>query len=284
VGYRMAHARAFVMAVSIVATSATFGVGQTPFFPIQQQNSSLTPMPGASQQMPPKTPGVWRPDPEPKDEPPVPPHLQLIPQWYPSPPPANYTTSSCNFNVWCGEERFAPDFSTAQVLLGGYTTRPGFGPRIPNFSYVPLSIRRGLMLNAPQDTEAFFRGNVECLFDVTLACTTSGYGTGFVAPSGLMRYNFVQPNAMLVPYVQGGAGFIVTDAYKDRLQRAIGQGCEFYLRAEMGVRCFISDNWSLDVECGFQHISNANMAERNFGVNALGAQIGFTYFFPSGGR
>jgi lipid A 3-O-deacylase len=289
----MASVRRCVQSVALVLLGSALAYGQEPMpMPKQMPKSStpatskispITPVPGT---IPPRKNelGNWQPEVEPKEEAPIPPHLQIIPQWYPSPPPANYSSSSCNFNVWCGENRFSPDFSTQEVRIGGYTTFPGFGPRIRNFSYVPLSVRHGWMLNAPQDIDSLYRGNFEVLFDVTAACITSGLGKGFIGPSILWRYNFVQPGASVVPYLQGGSGFVLTDAYKDRTQRAIGQAFEFYLRAEVGARFFLTDNWSFDIEGGYQHISNARMAERNYGVNALGAQIGFTYFFPSGGR
>lgn len=248
------------------------------------KKSPITPLPGGEPTLPKSTPpAIWKPEEHP-DEPPVPPHLQVIPDWYPSPPPANYTTSSCNFNVWCGSERFSPDFSTCQVLLGGYTSIPGLGPRIPDFTYAPLTVRYSWMLNAPQDTTAFYRGNLEYVFDLTIAPITSGIGKAIGGPTLLWRYNFVQPNAGVIPYIQAGGGFHLTDAYKQRDQRAIGQGFNVVLRTEIGVRCFIAENWSLDIEGGYQYISNAQMATRNYGVNAIGAQIGFTYFFPSGGR
>ena len=41
----------------------------------------------------------------------------------------------------------------------------------------------------------------------------------------------------------------------------------------------ITDNLSLDVEGGFQHISNAGLSTHNGGINCLGAAIGLTYFF-----
>ena len=56
---------------------------------------------------------------------------------------------------------------------------------------------------------------------------------------------------------------------------------ELEAHAQIGLRYFISDNWSLDIEGGYQHISNAGMASRNAGVNAgLGGQRGVTYHFP----
>ena len=41
----------------------------------------------------------------------------------------------------------------------------------------------------------------------------------------------------------------------------------------------LTECFSLDVEAGYQHISNAGIATRNGGLNTLGAGIGFTYFF-----
>ena len=82
-----------------------------------------------------------------------------------------------------------------------------------------------------------------------------------------------------MPYTQGGVGAILTDAYKEPWQRAVGQEFEFYLHAEVGVKCFITPNLSLDIEGGLQHISNGGLAKRNYGVNAFGGTVGFTYHF-----
>ena len=76
--------------------------------------------------------------------------------------------------------------------------------------------------------------------------------------------------------------FTKRDAYHDPNQRAIGQAVEFYLHAEVGLKCMIAPNLSLDIEGGLQHISNAGLASRNYGVNALGGSIGLTYYFPWG--
>jgi hypothetical protein len=168
------------------------------------------------------------------------------------------------------------------MLLGAYFTS-NLGPPIPTFNYVPVTVRRGWMLDAPGDDTAW-RGNWEFLADVTVSAITSDYGHWFAGPSLYLRYNYVQGESPIVPYSQVGAGFVLNDAYRDRSQKAVGAFFEFYLHAEVGVKYFVSKNWSLDLEGGLHHISNANTAGRNYGVNALGAQIGFTYYFPSGGR
>ena len=199
------------------------------------------------------------------------------------PPPANFSSSACNFNVWCGDNVFSPDYRSCQVLFGGYANSR-LGPIIPDFRYLPVTVRRGMMLTAPQDTTEFWRGNWEFLWDFTAAAIISDYGTAFAGPSALIRYNFVRPEARLVPYLQGGVGFIINDAYLDRTQRAIGEAFEFYLHIEMGARYFVAPNWSVDIEGGLQHISNGTLAPRNLGANSLGVTVGFTYYFPSGGR
>jgi hypothetical protein len=63
----------------------------------------------------------------------------------------------------------------------------------------------------------------------------------------------------------------------------IGQAIEFTPQASLGFRSLIHPNWSIDAEAMFRHISNANLAGRNDGINALGGFIGLTYFFKPRG-
>ena len=139
-------------------------------------------------------------------------------------------------------------------------------------------------LTAPDDNDGYLRGNWECLADLTVAPIVSKYGRCLWGPSLFLRRNYVWPGYSLVPYTQLGAGFILTDAYQEGKTQRWAKALELRCQTEIGLRYFISDNWSLDIEGGYQHISNANMASRNAGVNALGGQVGFTYHFPSGGK
>jgi hypothetical protein len=206
------------------------------------------------------------------------------PAWHPNPPPAAFAGSACNFNVAClPGDLFSPDYSSYQVLLGAYASS-SLGPTINSFNYLPISLRCGWMLTAPDDLDGDLRGNWECLGGLNIAPIFSRYGHCAVGPSVYLRRNFVQPDAKIVPYAQLGAGFLITDAYTAEWQHTIGQAFELNFQASIGLRCFISDNWSLDIEGGYQCINNANMASRNAGVNALGAQVGFTYHFPVGGK
>jgi len=176
-------------------------------------------------------------------------------------------------------------------FMGGYFAYTGLGPGAPfgstvdpNFDYAPINIRVGYLLTSPSDRNFLLRGVGEILVDVMVAPVTKGYADIVVGPSILLRYNFVQPNATLVPYIQGGAGFVYSDAYKTDGQDALGEAVEFILQCQVGVRWMLAANWSLDFEGGFQHISNAGFADRNGGVNDVGGSVGFTYYLPHFGR
>lgn len=177
------------------------------------------------------------------------------------------------------EALFRPGATSAQVMGGAYFN-VNLGPRIPTFNYVPVSVRQGLMLTCPTD-HFWGYGNYECLLDLTGAAITSTYGHYFVGPSFYLRANWIT-GSCAVPYFQLGTGAVWNDAYTDQSQRAIGEGLEFYQHVELGLKYFVAPNMSLDVEVGLQHLSNGGLARRNLGVNALGATVGFTYYFPNG--
>jgi hypothetical protein len=195
----------------------------------------------------------------------------------PWPGPPAHVGSACNFDIDQSNAIF-PDPTSYQMLTGAYFSTK-LGPPIPTFNYVPVSFRIGWDLGPPWGGDSPFPGHWEFLADVTGAAITSSYGTWFAGSSFFLRYNWTDPGSLLIPYAQGGVGGIVNDAYKDRCQRAVGQAFEFYLHAELGLKCMIAPNLSLDFEGGLQHISNAGLADRNYGVNALGGSVGLTYYF-----
>jgi lipid A 3-O-deacylase len=193
--------------------------------------------------------------------------------------PVTHSGSACNFDEPDAGLHLTP--TSLQVLQGAYFSNK-LGPPIPTFNYLPVSVRYGWSLGNPLGSEALVAGSWEFLTDVTGATIISDYGHWFAGTSCFLRYNWAEPGSMVIPYCQGGAGVILNDAYHDHSQRAIGQSVEFYLHAEVGLKCMIAPNLSLDIEGGLQHISNADLASRNLGVNAFGGSIGLTYYFPWG--
>jgi hypothetical protein len=189
-----------------------------------------------------------------------------------------------SMNPFCPPESFAETFAKHQVSLevlgGAYFSPVHIGPRTqPAFNFAPIDVRLGCMLYAPWPDGCCLRGNIEALLELATAPVFFGFGDLVVGPVALLRCNLVQPDCRLVPYLQGGGGFVYNDAYRDHAQRALGQAGEFYLQATGGVHYLCNPHWALNLEGGYLHISNAGTNERNGGINALGASVGLTYFF-----
>jgi lipid A 3-O-deacylase len=174
---------------------------------------------------------------------------------------------------------FVEDRISTQVMIGPAFSDSGIGPHVNELNLMMVNSRIGWMLNTPSDQDGFFRGNFEGILELTTADIMSGYGNVVVGPAGLVRYNFVQPDWPIVPYLQVGAGIIYTDAYKNKYQRAIGEAIEFTPQASAGARWMLNNEWSLDSEFMYHHISNAGFNGRNLGVNGIGGNIGVTYYF-----
>jgi hypothetical protein len=176
------------------------------------------------------------------------------------------------------DQRYVEDRITFQVVSGALFSPIGVGPDHPTFNYAQTNLRLGWMLNTPGQDHPL-RGNFEAIIELSTSGIFNGFGDIIIGPTALVRYNFVQPGWKVVPYIQGGAGIVYTDAYEDRTQDAIGQAIEFTPQASVGAKFLVAEDWSVDVEGMFHHISNASIASRNDGVNALGGFIGATYYF-----
>jgi hypothetical protein len=148
----------------------------------------------------------------------------------------------------------------------------------PNLNYAIGTLRLGCMLNSPSGS-GVFRGNTECLIDIFGGPIWEGPGDGLAGATLLLRYNFVQPQAVIVPYAQIGVGGLYSDAAEDHEQRLIGSHWEFNLQASVGLRWFCTQRCAFTLEGGYRHISNGNLADRNTGVDSLGGMLGVSVFF-----
>lgn len=168
-----------------------------------------------------------------------------------------------------------------QLVSGALFSLTGLPEGSPVLNYAQTNLRLGWMLTRPGPQRDFLRGNWEGLFEITNSIIFKGFGNYIGGVTGLLRYNFVQPDWPVVPYIQGGVGIVYNDLYKDKTQQAIGQAIEFTPQFSLGLHYLINNNWSVDAEGMFHHISNAGLSERNRSINALGGFIGVTYFFDT---
>jgi opacity protein-like surface antigen len=162
-----------------------------------------------------------------------------------------------------------------ETLVGRYRSSSGIGPRISDIDYMPIAFRLGCR---PCEDGGFFKRRLSVLAEWTVDPVTEGFGSILTGPSVLFRFDAC-PCRRISPYFQAGTGFVLTDASRDKQQRAIGETFEFLQQLEVGVSWKLTDRLSLQAEYGLHHISNAGLAGRNLGINAIGASVGLHWTF-----
>lgn len=149
----------------------------------------------------------------------------------------------------------------------------------PDMGYAIGELRAGLMLSDIHG-DGIFRGNWEFLGEAFGGGIFSGPGDVLVGLDIYLRYNFVQPQSRIVPYIQVGGGGLYSDAaHDDAVQRNLGSDFLFSLQAEIGVRYHLSKNVAITTAFEYRHFSNAGLADRNVGLNGLGGTLGVAWFY-----
>jgi hypothetical protein len=150
-----------------------------------------------------------------------------------------------------------------------------FSPEVNDIGGVA---RLGWMLT-DVSSDGCFRGNWELLLEAQATGIIDGPGNVIANGALLLRYNFVQPASAWVPYFQLGVGGAYSDMHEDQSQRLIGREWSFHLQGGLGIRYLWSDHCALFAEVMYRHISNADTADRNLGLNSIGAALGVSLFF-----
>lgn len=172
-------------------------------------------------------------------------------------------------------EKGKKEFQTLSGVYWSFT--PHDSPR-PTLNSTMGSYRLGIMLNDVGGS-GWNRGNYEFLFEAFGGMIYQGPGTALGGATLQLRYNFVRPDSLWVPYFQIGAGGVYSDMYKDPTRAVVGSALNFNLQGAFGARYFVKRNWAVNVEGGYRHISNAGFTKGNAGLNSLGGQVGVSWFF-----
>ncbi len=167
------------------------------------------------------------------------------------------------------------------VELGGAlgyaqgTTVVGNGPSA-NRSAVFVMPRLGVVLTDPLGS-SWWQGNVEFLVQPVFARFTEPFAAEAAGGSFLLKYNFLSFGRW-VPFWDVGAGMIWTNL-APRIPEQSTQ-FEFVLETGPGVHYFLTDRitWTMGVR--LHHISNANLGDRNTGINGMLPYIGLSFFTP----
>jgi lipid A 3-O-deacylase len=166
-----------------------------------------------------------------------------------------------------------------QLIDGVEFSQQDTGPMRPNIDYEDTALRLGYMIDSAHRGGTFLRGNDELLLEGVDGVIFQGPGSGLGGLSILYRRNFLAPGARIVPYMDGGGGGVYCDAYHNQEQRALGSKGEFDLQGGVGVHFRLTQRISLDTEVAYRHLSNADLAPRNLGVNSIGGGFGVSFTF-----
>lgn len=148
----------------------------------------------------------------------------------------------------------------------------------PAIDYAVNSARVGLMLYDPQGP-GVLRGNFEVLGEIFAGGIFDGPGDVLAGSTLIFRYNFVQPQARFIPYLQIGAGGVYTNIDEKESRGLISLPVEFNLQANAGARYMLNDRWSVVVEAAYRHVSNAEINLPNYGLDNIGGNVGFGFSF-----
>jgi hypothetical protein len=176
------------------------------------------------------------------------------------------------------QQRFDKGTTEVQVLSGAFFSIDAGNSTKPTTNFAFESVRCGIMLGGAGGA-GFFRGNAEFLMEAVGGQVFAGPGSGFIGLDLMIRYNFVQPRARVIPYCQVGAGGAYNDIASTQTQSLVGSEYEFSLQAGLGIRFLLADRVSLMIEQNGFHLSNAGLAERNHGLNTLGGLLGVSVSF-----
>lgn len=175
---------------------------------------------------------------------------------------------------------FVRGTNEAQIDVGAYWSigTKGDSER-PDIGFVTGAVSYGWMLSDVRG-DGFFRGNWEFLLSAFGGGIFEGPGDALAGAGFAFRYNFVRPQAAIVPFIQLGAGGVYSDAANDDgEQRLIGSDWSFDLQGAIGLRFMTSERFSITLKAEYRHFSNAGIADRNNGLNSLGGVLGVSFFY-----
>lgn len=172
-----------------------------------------------------------------------------------------------------GSEAYFDEFfrkGSFETLLGGGAMFSPFAAirNRPTLNYTLSEFQLGYMMTDVAG-HGLWRGNWEVANAAFGGKVFDGVGDCLAGATIWLRYNFVPCQSRFAPFVQAGAG----GTYTDINPRLVGQDFNFNLDLGAGVSFLLSSHWFVNLEYRYQHISNADMADLNLGVNAHGPMV-----------
>ena len=129
---------------------------------------------------------------------------------------------------------------------------------------------------------SFLRGSFEASATLVGSVIVRGPESYFAGLAFGLRYDFVQPGARLVPYIEMRGGPGATDS--QGLPETQQQDLMFTYLLSAGLRYDCNSRWSVTVGALDQHVSNGYLAKENFGCRQPWHQLGSVRSFLAARR
>jgi Lipid A 3-O-deacylase (PagL) len=118
----------------------------------------------------------------------------------------------------------------------------------------------------------FLRGNLEVSIGPIATAIVNGPESYFAGAVTGFRYNFVQPRARLIPYLELRGALGLSDSKKR--YKTLQSDATFSYLIGIGLRYQINPRWSFAVGAMDQHLSNGFFASPDYGIDSLGINVG----------
>lgn len=146
-----------------------------------------------------------------------------------------------------------------------------------NRSAVFVMPRVGMILTEPWGRN-WWQGNVELMIEPVFARFVQPFAAEAAGGSLVVKYNFLSFGRWM-PFWDAGAGMIWTNL-APRIPEQSTQ-FEFTLETGPGVHYFVTDRLTWLMGVRYHHISNANLGDRNTGINGVLSYVGLSFFLPN---
>jgi opacity protein-like surface antigen len=136
------------------------------------------------------------------------------------------------------------------------------------------NLQLGWMATGLLGPDRFYAGNLELMVDILGGWQHSPEDAYLAGLAPVLRYNLAAGSGWL-PFLEAGAGLVATDIRSPDLSTDL----EFRTLVGLGVNYRLNDRMAVGLGGRFEHISNAEIAEPNHGVNEFEILVGWSWYF-----
>ena len=162
-------------------------------------------------------------------------------------------------------------------VMGGYLQGSDVLTSVSSNRSAVYALPRVGVVATPEVGSGFYAGNLELLLEPLYAHYLEPFTATAAGGSVLFKYNFLGFGRWM-PFWDLGLGMLWTNL-APRIPEQSTQ-FNFVLESGPGVQYFATERIALTLGVRFHHISNAQLGDRNKGLNSTLGYAGVSLFFP----